>query len=114
MNVGGKTTNPGELDVQVTLQSRAGEKKVGGFTRPAWVDLARVWARWRNVHGQEVWAASAINAIKPATALIRYRPGIDSTCAVLRGSERYEIVSVDDIENRHEYIELKLKFLEPG
>lgn len=114
MIIGSKTTNPGALRTQVTIQSRTNATNTGGFLVPGWVNVATVWAKWNNVHGQEIWAASAINAIKPATVLIRYRAGIDSTCAVLKGSERYEIISVDNIENRNEYIELKVKYLEPG
>ena len=33
----------------------------------------------------------------------------DETCAVLLGSVRYEIVSIDDVRQRHEYLELKVK-----
>jgi hypothetical protein len=33
---------------------------------------------------------------------------------VLKGTNRYEIVSIDDIQERHEYLELKVKKMRSG
>ena len=109
MNLNGKTINPGKMRTQITLKTRTVSVETGGFQTPTWVTLATVWARWTNVHGAEVWTADAVQAKQPATILIRYISGLDTTCAVLLGSELYEIVSIDDIQQRHEYLELKLK-----
>lgn len=114
MNLNGKTINPGELRTSIALQSRTVAIDGGGFESPTWTTIATVWARWENVHGSEVWAAQSVQATQPATLLIRYRSGLDTTCAVLLGTERYEIVSIDDIQNRHEYIELKVRKMEAG
>ncbi len=44
--------------------------------------------------------------------LIRYDSRLDETCLVQKGSEIYEIVgSIDDIEERHEYMELKIRLM---
>lgn len=114
MNLNGTPTNPGELRVQITLQSRTSTENSGGFTEPEWSTIATVWAKWQNVHGSEVWAAQMVQANAPATVLIRYLTGLDTTCAVLKGSDQYEIVSVDDIQERHEYLELKVKRVRSG
>jgi len=106
--IGGKPINPGEMRTSVTLQKRTVATQTGGFKTETPVDVATVWAKWTNVHGQEVWAAQTVNARQPATVLIRYRSDIDPTWYVVKDSERYEIVSLDDIQNRHEYIELKV------
>ncbi len=114
MNLNGRTINPGDLTIQIALQSRTISSGAGGFQSPAWSTQATVWARWSNVHGSEVWAAQSVQAEAPATVLIRYYPGLDTTWAVLKGAERYEIVSVDDIFERHEYIELKVRKMRAG
>jgi SPP1 family predicted phage head-tail adaptor len=114
MNIGERSTNPGEMVTRVTLQSRSNTTAEGGFQVAAWATLATVWAKWTNVHGSEVWAAQSVQAEAPATVLIRYQAGLDTTCAVLKGSDRYEIVSIDDIFNRHEYMELKVRRMESG
>jgi SPP1 family predicted phage head-tail adaptor len=114
MILNGKPINPGELRTQVTLQSRTVSMETGGFQVPIWSTLATVWAKWTNVHGSEVWAAQTAQAEAPATVLIRYRNDLDTTCAVLKGSDRYEILSIDDIQERHEYMELKVQLARAG
>lgn len=109
MNINGIPTNPGELRTPITLQSRTVPAGPGGFQVPGWATIATVFAKWVNVHGSEAWAAMTNNAMQAATVTIRYRADVDLTCAVLLGSERYEIVSIDNIRQRNEYLELKLQ-----
>ena len=114
MNLNGTPTNPGQMRTSVTLQRRTATSDDGGFMIPAWADIAVVWAKWVNVHGSEAWAAYTAQAGQAATVTIRYRAGVDLTCAVLKGTDRYEIISMDDIQERHEYIELKVKRMAEG
>lgn len=114
MILNGRPINPGELRTQVILQSRSVTSGTGGFQTATWSTIATVWAKWTNAHGSEVWAAQSIQAEAPATVLIRYRIGIDTTCAVLKGSDQFEIVSIDDIAERHEYLELKVRRMRSG
>ncbi len=97
------------MTVMVTLQSRTVSKDAGGFEKPTWTTIAEVWSKWVNVHGSEAWAAQSVQAEQPATVTIRYRSGIDTTCSLLKGSDRFEITSIDDLRERHEYLELKVK-----
>lgn len=114
MILNGKPINPGELSVLIYLQSRSVSGETGGFQVSVWSTQAVVWARWQNAHGSEVWAAQSVQAEAPATVLIRYCAGVDPTWAALKGADRYEIVSVDDLYERHEYMELKVKRMAPG
>ncbi len=115
MILNGKVINPGELRTSVVLKSRTVVNDAGGFPKEGpGSTIATVWARWSNVHGSEVWAAESAQASAPATVLIRYRSDINPTCYVVKGSDVFEIVSLDDIGERHEYIELKVKRLVNG
>lgn len=114
MNLGGKTTNPGELRTRITLKRRSVSIETGGFQTPVLTTIAVVWAKWTNAHGQEAWLASSIQAEMPATVLIRFRTDVDQTCVVVKGSTTFEIISLDNIGERGEYIELKVKRLVPG
>jgi SPP1 family predicted phage head-tail adaptor len=114
MNLNGKTFNPGQLRTSIVLKSRGVSTETGGFQTPTWATIATVWAKWQNVHGAEVWAAESANAVRPATVTLRYRPDVDETCAVELDGALYEIVSIDDIENRHEYLELKVQRMRSG
>lgn len=108
MNLNGKPTNPGEMRTDITIQSRTVSQS-GGFQTPSWGTLATCKCRWTNVHGREVWDAAVVQAEMPATVLLRYVVGVNTSCAVLKGSERFEIVSVDNIQERNEYLELKVR-----
>jgi SPP1 family predicted phage head-tail adaptor len=114
MILGGKVINPGDLRTPVILQSRAKASDTGGFQSPIWSTIAAVMAKWTGVHGSEAWTAQTVQAQRAATVLIRYLAGVDETCAVLLGTDRYDIVSIDDIQARHEYLELKVKLARAG
>jgi len=109
MRIGNTITNPGDLRTKITLQTPAITKATGGAQVVTWSTLATVWAKWTNVHGSEVWQSQAVQAVGPATVLIRYRADVNTACSILKGTERYEIVSVDNIQERNEYLELKVK-----
>ncbi len=114
MILNGKTFNPGELRTRITIQSRSVSVETGGFPAAEAATLAEVWAKWENAHGSEVWAAESVQAVDPATVTVRYLAGVDRSCTVLKGSQVFEVVSVDDIGERHEYMELKVRRLEAG
>lgn len=114
MNLNGKITNPGELRTRINLGEKAISTETGGFQVPDWDDTVEVWARWVNVHGAEVWQSKSVQAVSPATVLIRYYAGLDTTWSVVKDGVRYEIISVDDIGERHEYMELKVQRMKAG
>ncbi len=114
MILSGRPINPGEMRTSVALQKRTVPADAGGAQVPSWATQATVWARWENVHGQEAWVAQSVQAEAPATPLIRYYAGLGPTWAILKDGVRYEIVSVDDIQERHEYMELKVRRMRPG
>jgi SPP1 family predicted phage head-tail adaptor len=115
MNLTGKPSNPGELRVPITLQAPTLETDAGGAQRPDWDDLdvfggAIVLAKWVNVHGMEAWAVDrAGKAVSAATVTIRYRADVTPRCSILKGGERWEIISLDNIQERDEYLEIKVK-----
>jgi SPP1 family predicted phage head-tail adaptor len=111
MIIGSKVTNPGEMRTSIELGTRTVTTGTGGFQTAAFTSFATVWAKWSNVHGGEVWQAAALNASKPATVLIRYNASLDETCLVQKGSDVYEIVSIDNIGERGEYMELKVRLM---
>ena len=108
--INGKPVNPGEFRTQITVKKRAVMAGAGGFRVPSPGDtIGTVWAKWVNVHGSEAWTAAGQSAIRAATVTIRYLANVDESCLILKGSDYFEIVSMDDIQERHEYIELKVK-----
>lgn len=109
-----KVINPGELRTRITLQSPTASEDAGGFQARAYGNVATVWARWSNAHGSEAIQAAALGAEAPATVLIRYYAGLGTTWRVVKGSAEFEIVSVDNIQERGEFLELKVRRVKPG
>ena len=109
MILNGRMINPGELRTPVVLGKRMVTTGPGGFQAASFSAETGAWARWQNVHGAEVWQSAAQGVSQAATVLIRYWEGLDETWLVEKGGVVYEIVSVDDIQDRHEFMELKVK-----
>ena len=67
--------------------------------------------KWVNAHGSEVFVALQQLLREPATITCRYSAKINRTLEVQKGSdtELYEIISVDDVEERHKWMEIKVQ-----
>jgi SPP1 family predicted phage head-tail adaptor len=111
MRLGNKITNPGELRTRVALKHRTTNIDPGGFQKEALSTVRTVWAKWVGVHGMEAWAANSANALRAATVTTRYYTDVDETWVVSEGVEDYQIVSIDDLQHRHEYLELKVELI---
>lgn len=114
MIVGSKVTNPGDLRTPVVLGARSTTVDAGGFevgpgSYVAFEENSGAWAKWVNVHGSEAWSMESLNAVQPATVLIRFDARIDQTCGIQKGGVWFDIVSLDNIGERGEYLELKVK-----
>ncbi|GAP11747.1 phage head-tail adaptor, putative, SPP1 family [Bellilinea caldifistulae] len=114
MRINDKPINPGELRTPITLKKRTVTTDAGGFKTEVYTNVATVYARWQNAHGREVWTADMAGAIAPATVLIRYLADIDESWVVDKNGEIFEIVSIDNIMERNEYLEIKVKRLKAG
>jgi len=109
--------NPGELRTKIRIQYEQ-TTGTGSFATKSWVDVGSMAAsdtpkyipsQWVNVHGTEAWIADSVQAQLGATVTIRYRTGITPACRVLLGSTVYQIVSLDNIRQRNEWLEIKVK-----
>ena len=71
----------------------------------------RFWCKWVNAYGNEVYAARQAQVQEPATLTLRYTPYITPTCLLCRRGDRvyFEVISVNDVENRHAWLEVKVQ-----
>lgn len=114
MNINGKTTNPGALNTSITLQKRTVTVDAAGFGVESWTTLAVVWSEWINAHGDEGMVGGSVAADQTALVKIRYRSDVNDTCVVLKGSARFEIIRIDNIRERNEWLELKVRRMAAG
>ncbi|MEA4919380.1 MAG: phage head closure protein [Clostridiaceae bacterium] len=107
----------GDLRTPIRIQHEV-TTGTGSFATVTWYDLDdtahagtayNIYAKWVNVHGSEAWVADSVQAQLGATVTIRYRSDVTSTCRVLLGSTIYEIASPDNIKQRNEWLEIKVK-----
>ena len=107
----------GDLRTNIRIQKEV-TTGTGSFATKAWYDLDdtahagtaySIQAQWVNVHGSEAWVANSVQAQLGATVTIRYRSDITPACRILLGTLPYQIVSLDNIRQRNEWLEIKVK-----
>jgi len=70
-----------------------------------------IHCKWVNAHGTEVFSAMQLQIREPATLTMRYSPLIDAAMLVYKGRDPrpYEIISVDNVEDRGKWLEIKVQ-----
>ena len=108
-----KFANAGELRTAVYFkrtdrttddENVASEKEVNVFG-----EGKAVMCKWVNAHGTETFTAMQLQLREPATITCRFSPLINRKLIVYKESDPdpYEVISVDDVENRHRFLEIK-------
>ena len=108
-----KYANAGELRTPVTVMQLVDGSDEDGFPTQSWVDPfgGPVMCKWVNAHGSEVYEAAAQQLKEPATITMRYSALVTPKCRIWREQDPhpYEIISIDDVRERHEFLEIKVK-----
>lgn len=98
-----------DLRTRITFQEPTLTKDAGGAQSPGWANVATnptVWARWINAHGQEAASSDALKSVQRATVTIRHRTDIQTAWRLLKGTEAWQIVSMDEVREGNRWIEL--------
>ncbi|MEP7137853.1 MAG: head-tail adaptor protein [Chloroflexota bacterium] len=106
MKLGSRTTNPGEMRTPVLFQTTALAVDAGNAQSLAYTDLKTLYVKWINAHGPEAVSSDALKSTKRATVTCRYLSSINETVSIVKDGERWQVISIDDIQERHEYLEL--------
>lgn len=114
-----KQASAGELRTRIyirkTMKSVDGdgvpaeEEKSIFHDPPSWPE--RIYhCKWVNAYGTEAVTAMQLQIREPATLTLRYSPKIKADCRIYRlgDPEPYEIISVNDVEERHTWLEVKV------
>jgi|GluameStandDraft_1065615.scaffolds.fasta_scaffold28430_2 hypothetical protein len=114
-----KQANAGELRTLVYFRKVIKETDEECYPRvreePVFQDGAGrevpVHCKWVNAHGAEVFSAMQLQLRQPATLTMRYSPRIQPTMLVYKGRDPvpYEVISVDDVEDRHCWLEVTVQ-----
>lgn len=98
--------NAGDLTRRITIQSKTVTQDTDGAEIVVYSTLATVWAQVITNSGREFYAAQKINAETTAVFRIRYRTGIETTSRVQYGNRYFDILHINDVDERHEEITL--------
>lgn len=105
----------GKMNTFIDIISAAPLKDADGFVTTGDHIVASIRAYKEDRHGNERWANMA--AFSEATAFFRFRKLPDSEITtslfIVCDSERYRIVSAEDVRGRGMYIEVLAEKLEP-
>ena len=106
--------NPGELRTPVIFKKVSRTVNANGFPveTEAPVLGGSVYCKWVNAHGTEVWEHAQQSVRDRATLTLRYSPELtdEKLLAYRDGTDGpFEIVSADDVENRHVWLELTVQ-----
>lgn len=104
-----KYANAGELRTPIKFIRIDRSKDADGYSVEVEVEVLKTKCKWVNVHGTEVFTAMQQQLREPATITMRYSPLINPKLIVYKGAEPYEVISIDDIENRHRWLEIKVQ-----
>lgn len=109
--------NAGDLNTRIRIQYKKSDGS-GSFKTAEWVDIGNStaedpprfkYSKWVGVHGSEVWIANSVQAERAATVTIRFDKRVNEACRILYGDIVYKIISIDDIGQKHKWLELKVK-----
>lgn len=112
-----KSARAGELRTRIMVfdKTAPGTVNKNGFLVTDCVNVfgdgATRRCKWLNAYGREVYDAKQVGIEEPATLTMRYASKVTPTSIIYRvGDGRpYEVIGVNDVEDRHIWLELKVK-----
>ncbi len=119
-----KHVNAGELRTPIIIEEYTETQNENGYAVKTWVNVfgtSKVYrVKWVNVHGKEVFEAMRMDLNEPATLTARYSKLITPQCRILHAEDAnktptekeklcFEIISLDNVENRNQWLEIKVK-----
>lgn len=98
----------GQLRTPVTVLAVTKAKNAAGFIETTTADALgfTLYVQWKNAHGTEVLQAQELGLRDKATLRCRYDARITPTCIVRKGGEEWEIISIDNVDERGHWMEL--------
>ncbi|MBQ8616388.1 MAG: head-tail adaptor protein [Clostridia bacterium] len=110
-----KSANAGELRTPVYVKRIVRTRDEDGYPHEEMVNVfgesVTLRVKWVNVHGSDAYIAMQQQIREPATLTSRYSPRIKNDCLIFKGDDPqpFEIESIDNVEERNEWLEIKVK-----
>lgn len=102
----------GDLDTEITIQSRsiASPDSNGVDFDETFTGKATVWALVNTVSGKTMFDGSGVERDVTHEIYIRYVSGVTSEDWILLNGKRLDILPVEDLDERNEFMKLNCSF----
>lgn len=110
-----KQVNPGQMRTPIQIKTYTETKDEDGFKIKEWKNVfsegTTIYCHWSNAHGQEALTAASLELKEPATLTMRYSDKITPKCRIFKKSDSkpYEVISLDNVNERNQWLELKVQ-----
>jgi len=94
----------GRLRHRLALEQASRTADGGGGAAENWTTVAQIWGRIRPTGGTELVDADCLSGRVSHEITLRYRTGVEPAMRITRGSRRFEIVAVIDIDERRRWL----------
>lgn len=106
-----KSARAGERRTLIRVEAPVAGTDRDGFPKSGPAEILTKWCKWVNAHGSEVYDARRAGVTEPAALTMRYTDRITADCLIYRGRDPrpYEVISVNDVENGHVWLEVRVQ-----
>ena len=104
-----KYVNAGELRTPIKFTKIERTKDTDGYPIEVEKTVLETKCKWVNVHRTEVFTAMQQQLREPATITMRYSPLINAKLTIYKDTDMYEVISINDVEDRHKWLEIKVQ-----
>lgn len=103
----------GEMKTKITIKNRVTGQDADGYPQETQVDVfgGMVWCKWVNAYGQELFESMRLDLKEAATITMRYSDKVNQRCEIYHENDPkpYEVVSVNDVLDKHQFLEIKVR-----
>ena len=103
----------GEMRARVSIKRIRSGLDPEGYNTRAYEDLfgSQVWCKWEWERGTETFENERQRLEERALVTMRYSEKVNARCVVWRenDAEPWDVISVNDIDDRHRWMQLTLK-----
>lgn len=109
-----------KLNERITIQNFNSVIDNEGFNVQEWIDYHTCWCCFRTVGWKEYFSAMQVQAQNTVTFTVRYSNKIKDIIEDIQATKKYRVVYknnaydikyINDLENKHEYVDIKAEII---
>jgi len=104
-----------QMSTSITIENRV-ETIVKGKSTISYVPATppNAFCNWKTKGGTELTGDNSVTVLDTAELIMWYRPDIAETSKIYLGSKEYKVMSIENVEQRNQYLIVKVKGAKVG